>query len=298
MTEQIDCPQCGSSPSTIIATTSTGQRSTCRRCDAVFSVGALRPAASIALPKTFRQSAWQSTYRRRLAHAVAAVPLYRERSAPWRQPARPLRVAELAGSEVRICPFSRPWNPQREPPLWIERPDNLLTALRTTGHLGRGTVILETRDSLLDRRALGGHRYGVLLSSHAMVRSEQWRTEYNGRVLAAASRFGRNVVVVGTSAVAHGNLIERTALVETPAPGAVLLHDPWLGYLAARNGDCGVLHVNWRNYHVRMLGDQLAWTDLRRSRPTLVDVVAGSGWDLRDCPHHHVPALVIPRASS
>jgi hypothetical protein len=100
------------------------------------------------------------------------------------------------------------------------------------------------------------------------------------------------------SAVANGNLIERAALVETPASEAMLLHDPRLGYVAARNGDCGVTHVNWRDYHVRTLGDRLAWTDLRRSRPTLVDVVAGSGWDLDECPHHHVPALVIPKTGS
>jgi hypothetical protein len=149
----------------------------------------------------------------------------------------------------------------------------------------------------LDRRALGGHRYGVLLSPRAVVRSEQWRTEYNNRVLAGASAVGRSVVVVG-SIVAEGNLIERAALAETPASGALLLHDPWLGYVAARNGDCGVMHVNWRDYHVRMLGDRLAWTDLRRSRPTLVDVVAGSGWDLGECPHHHVPALVTPGTGS
>ncbi|MFC0623267.1 hypothetical protein [Kribbella deserti] len=154
-------------------------------------------------------------------------------------------------------------------------------------------MILEVRDSLLDRQRLGHHPYGVLLSANAEVPSEQWRAEHNARIVEQAS--GRGLAVVGASAdlVELEGVVERGALEGPPTTGAALLHDPWLGYVAARARRCDVLHVNWRDYHVRAEGDALAWTDLRRSRPTLVDVLAGSGWDLGDCPHHHVPALFI-----
>lgn len=272
------------------------RRFACRRCDAVFAVDptrAVRPPV-VLLPPTFRRRSWEAAYRRRSARAAASVPLYRERATPWLQPVKPLSVTDLDGNESRICPISRPWDPRAGASLWIESPRNLLGAVRTARpKLPRDAVVLEVRDALLDRRVLGPHRYAVLLSSRAVVRSEQWRMEYNARIVARATEASEHLVVVGSGGDAPKDLIERAALLGPPAAGAAIVHDPRLGYLAARAHRCGVLHVNWRDYHVRVLENRLAWTDLRRSRPTLVDVLAGPGRYLGECPRHQVPALFI-----
>ena len=310
MTDRTECVQCGQP--TVVTVGRAAGREACRTCQAVIrcrSAGRLRLAArlgpldaSALVRPVFRQSWWRAAYRRRLDHALSTVPLYRERSAPWQPPAEPLTAEDLELNEYRICPFSRPWNPRREPSLWTGRPEGLSEVLRTTRALRAVRTVLEFREALVDWPRLGLVGYGTLLSDRARVRSDRWRLYHNLGVLDGAR--GPVAIVGGSvdleslrSGMSAGPTAPITwlacrALGDGPGTELALVRDRHLGYVAARDPRCGAVHVNWRSYYVRPIDGGLVWTDLRRSRPTLVDVYAGPGWKLATCPEHRVPALV------
>ncbi|NUW39721.1 hypothetical protein [Nonomuraea rhodomycinica] len=83
--------------------------------------------------------------------------------------------------------------------------------------------------------------------------------------------------------------------------GAVVAHDPHLGYLAAVVAGCGQVHLLWRHVHARPFegpdGDRtVGLTALRRRRPALVNVVPGDAGSLTTalCPAHGTPIVTPP----
>ncbi|MFI6297998.1 hypothetical protein ACIBEJ_40855 [Nonomuraea sp. NPDC050790] len=168
------------------------------------------------------------------------------------------------------------------------------------GGLGR-VPVLEVRRSVLDRRRLGagGPPYGVLLEPGATVVHERRRRELNAPALALATRAGRAVVVGERAAVAsflpelegvEVRVLERVTL--AGAAEGVLVHDPHLGYYAAR-ARCGRVHLLWRRFHARPEGGGLAVSALGRRRPVLVAVVPEGGGEIGRCPGHGTPILGV-----
>lgn len=220
-------------------------------------------------------------YRRVVRHAFARVPFYRDQ---WVAAGRaldepaPVPSAALAGQEHRLCPFARPFDPSREPSLWIE--GSLREALSVVG-APRRVPVLEVRQAVLDRR-----RYGVLLSEDALVVDETRRRELNAEALGRASR----VVVVGESAPplpgVEVTLLRRVTLGH--AEDGDLVHDPHLGYFAAR-ASCGRIHLLGRRFHAQ--GHPPALTALRSRRPTLVAVIPDDPGQTRlaSCAEHGTP---------
>ncbi|GAA4202971.1 hypothetical protein GCM10022252_59880 [Streptosporangium oxazolinicum] len=75
---------------------------------------------------------------------------------------------------------------------------------------------------------------------------------------------------------------------------AEVLWDARLGYLGARHRECGRVHTNWRRVHVRPHASGPLFTALRRTRPTLVNIVPPGTAGLVPglCPRHGTPVLV------
>lgn len=246
---------------------------------------------------------WDSGYRRRLRLAVRTVPFYRELWQPDSAGDRTVSVSELDGEEFRLCPFVRPWRASREPTLWSGDPIVLRDALRSTGKLPANGTVLEFRRALVDWRWLGvnGPDFGALLSEDALVATESVRDQHNQRTLEAATESGP-VLLVGTheqlatarkwNVTSEPRELARQPVTAAADRSSLLVHDDHLGYLAGRHPECGELHVNHRHFYVRQTATGLAWTGLRRSRPTLVDVLAGGRWTLAGCAQHGVPVLV------
>ncbi|MEU4579092.1 MULTISPECIES: hypothetical protein [Nonomuraea] len=243
---------------------------------------------------------WERAYRRAVRAAFARVPFYRDQ---WVRAGRalgepvPTPSAELAGQLHRLCPFARPYDPGAEASPWIGPAGDLRAALAVAGAGGRAPV-LEVRRAVLDRRALGpGRRYGVLLHPDADVVHERRRRELNEPALRLAETAGRAVVVGEREAVAEflpalagveTRVLERTGL----AGAGDLIHDPHLGYYAARAA-CGEIHLLWRRFHARPAAGSPAVTALLRRRPTLVDVVPEGAAALGRCPGHGTPTLGV-----
>ncbi|MEV0625202.1 hypothetical protein [Nonomuraea wenchangensis] len=254
-------------------------------------------------PGGFSGVLWRLAYRRAVRAAFARVPFYRDQ---WVRAGRelgepePTPSADLAGQLHRLCPFGAPYDAGAEPSLWIGPAADLRAALRTAGVRGRAPV-LEVGPAVLDRRALGPfRRYGVLLAAGAKVRNERRRRELNEPALRLAAGAGRAVLVGERAAVAE--FLPALAGIETRVlirgnlnADGELIHDPHLGYYAARAG-CGHLHLLWRRFHARTTADGTpAVTALRRRRPVLVDVVPDGAATLGRCPVHGAPTLgVLP----
>ncbi|MFE0073928.1 hypothetical protein ACFWYW_34240 [Nonomuraea sp. NPDC059023] len=255
----------------------------------------------------FSATAWERSYRRTVRLAFSRVPFYRDQ---WVRAGRaldeplPTPTGELAGQLHRLCPFAEPYDPGAEPSLWIGPAGGLRAALAVAlGAAGvRGRVpVLEVRRAVLDRRrlGLGGPPYGVLLEPDATVVHERRRRELNAPALKLAADAGRAVVVGERAAVAsflpelagvEVNVLERVTLAGA-AEGA-LVHDPHLGYYAAR-ARCGRVHLLWRRFHARPEGGGLAVSALGRRRPVLVAVVPDGGGELGRCPGHGTPILGV-----
>lgn len=250
----------------------------------------------------FSAASWERAYRRAAALAFSRVPFYRDQ---WVAAGRaldepePTPTAELAGQLHRLCPFAEPYDPAREPSLWIGEAAALREALALAGVPGRAPV-LEVRPAVLDRRTLGrgGPRYGVLLGPGARVVHERRRRELNAAAVELATRAGRAVVVGERPALdallpelagAEVTAVERVTL-GAAADGGALVHDPHLGYYAAR-ASCGRIHLLWRRFHARPVGDAPAVSALRRRRPVLVGVVPDGRGTPGSCPEHGTPIL-------
>ncbi|MFI7128837.1 hypothetical protein ACIBQ1_24255 [Nonomuraea sp. NPDC050153] len=251
----------------------------------------------------FSAALWERAYRRTVRSAFARVPFYRDQ---WVRAGRalsepvPTPCADLAGQLHRLCPFAEPYDPGAEPSLWIGSTAELRAVLSMAGAGGRAPV-LEVRRAVLDRRTLGlSRRYGVLLATDAKVRHERRRRELNEPALRLAAAAGRAVLVGEREAVAEflpalaeveTRVLERAGL--DGAGRSDLVHDPYLGYYAARAG-CGHLHLLWRRFHARVADDgSLAVTALLRRRPVLVDVVPDGAATLGRCPAHDTPILGV-----
>ncbi|NUW34396.1 hypothetical protein HTZ77_23585 [Nonomuraea sp. SMC257] len=84
------------------------------------------------------------------------------------------------------------------------------------------------------------------------------------------------------------------------AAGAMVAHDPHLGYLAAVVPACGQVHLLWRHVHARPFespgGPTVGLTALRRRRAALVNVVPDDAESLTTalCPAHGTPVVTPP----
>ncbi|MEU6711319.1 hypothetical protein ABZ897_07525 [Nonomuraea sp. NPDC046802] len=251
----------------------------------------------------FSAARWERAYRRMVRSAFSQVPFYRDQ---WVRAGRaldeplPTPCADLTGQLHRLCPFAEPYDPGAEPSPWIGSAGDLRAVLVTSGADGRAPV-LEVRRAMLDRRRLGlSRRYGVLLASGAKVMHERRRRELNEPALKLAATAGRAVVVGEREAVAEflpaladieTRVVTRAEL--TGAGQNDLVHDPYLGYFAARAG-CGHVHLLWRRFYARVVdGGSLAVTALLRRRPVLVDVMPDGVVTLSRCPVHGTPILGV-----
>ena len=94
------------------------------------------------------------------------------------------------------------------------------------------------------------------------------------------------------------SLVRRMTLAEAFQAEAVeepaVVHDPFLGYIAARAPDCNEIHLLWDRVHAKVSSDGLLFTRLRGRRPTLVNVSAvDTGFSaVRRCRLHGTPVLV------
>ncbi|WP_327089958.1 hypothetical protein OIE66_04895 [Nonomuraea sp. NBC_01738] len=246
----------------------------------------------------FSAIAWERDYRRTVADAFSRVPFYRDQ---WvaaghelEEPV-PTPSEELTGQLHRLCPFAAPYDPAREPSLWIGAADELREALALTG-APRSAPVLEVRQAVLDRRTLGrrGPRYGVLLATGARVVHERRRRELNAPALDVARQAGA-AVLVGEQEQITRFLPELDGVDVTPiAHGEAVAFDPHLGYFGAR-ASCGGLHLLWRRFHVKQSGAGPCVTALRRRRPTLAGIVpAGRERDVTGlCREHGTPILGV-----
>jgi len=262
----------------------------------------------------FRADRWDERHRAACARAFAEVPFYREQ---WASAGRelsepaPVRAADLRQELFRLCPLRSPWDPRREPTLWAGELAGLEAALSAVGMPPRRTPVIELRASAVDWTRFGpaGAPYAFLLSRDADVASEGARTALQLAAMKLAVDHGRAVVVgprdelpeilravdaalapvaVRWSAVHRMTLAEAAAAAE-PA----VVHDPFLGYIAARSPECGEAHVLWERVHVKASPDGLLFTRLRGRRPTLVNVLpADPGFRaVGRCPVHGTPVL-------
>lgn len=203
----------------------------------------------------------------------------------------PVPTSALPDPPYELCPFPRPWQPAREGSLWTPDPRQLAGALGIAGLLPSTGTVLEVGPALVDRDRLTRRvRYGVLLGEDALVQSEGRRREINAVVLAAATG---PVLAVGPIELDVPTV--RRAGVDGLAGNCPLLHDPRLGYLGARHRDCGRMHINTRLVHVAVHGDEIAFSLVRRRRPTLLAVVPPGTPRVRlaECARHQTPVLEL-----
>jgi hypothetical protein len=261
----------------------------------------------------FSARAWEETFRRVVTRAFHEVPFYREQ---WAVAGRvlpepePVQSRELIDQLFRLCPLSRPFRPAREPSLWTGELRGLRAAAQLTTGAPRGTLLLEVREAMLDRR-MGGPRYGVVLPPGARTAGEGRRCALNRIAATLAARAGRALVVgspqelaevlpelraaagrpAGLELIGVPRMTLGQAVRERQAP--MLAHDPCLGYVAARVPTCGRIHLLWREFHARADGGAVTVTALRRRRPTLVNVIPADSTRLtrRICPEHRSPVI-------
>lgn len=255
-----------------------------------------------AMVSGFARGRWDSSYRRRSRLAMSTVPFYRERWRPGAGQDQTTPVEELNGAEFWLCPFVRPWLASREPSLWSGNPAATRDAVQIACDFPSNCTVVEFRRALIDWPWLGvtGPRFAVLLSADAPAAVESRRDAHNLLTLERAAARGP-VVLIGTppeidaakSWVDFALLsLARQSVSAHADASCQLIHDEHLGYVAARDRRCGELHVNTRHFYVRAGVGGLAWTAVRQSRPTLVDIRLGGSWTLSSCASHDVPALV------
>jgi hypothetical protein len=232
-------------------------------------------------------------YRQAVRRAFGEVAFYRSQ---WAAAGRPLDepvptpTTAVPDPPYELCPFRRPWRPDRDVPLWTPDPRQLVGALRLAGLLPAGGTVLEVRRALVDLPRLTRRvRYGVLLSADAVAAD---RHATNAATLAAAEP---PVLLVGPADWPDPVTVPRASpsdIADGSAPaGPLLLHDPTLGYLGARRPGCGRLHIDTR--HVHVAAPRLAFSLLRRRRPTLLAMVppGANGLRVQACPRHRTPVL-------
>ncbi|MFN2468232.1 MAG: hypothetical protein ABR521_08925 [Gaiellaceae bacterium] len=276
----------------------------------------------------FGERRWDRRRQAAVERAFAEVPYYREQ---WASAGRalsepvPVRAADLSEELFRLCPLRSPWDPRREPTLWIGDLTALADALTLAGARPRRLPVLEVRLAVVDSTRLGrvGAPYGVLLAPDADVAGDARRLALQLGSLKLALDHGRAVVVgaptelpaVMRSAEAalggvdvRWSLVPRLTLAE--AAGAdggceqrsgadggreerFVVHDPYLGYVAARSPDCGEVHLLWNRIHARPSQDGLLFTRIRDRRPTLVNVIPVHGGfsTVSRCRAHGTPVL-------
>ncbi|MEO5876429.1 MAG: hypothetical protein ABIS86_16450 [Streptosporangiaceae bacterium] len=239
-----------------------------------------------------------SAYRQAADRAFRRVPFYREQWAVAGRVLahpRPVPSTDLAGELFRLCPLGRPWRPGAEPSLWIGDRAALRQAVGLVSH---ARTVLEIRDACLDWTSLGrGVRYGFVLPPGADTVDEDRRLLLNHR---AETLTGASVLVGTPQDLSVVRLeaepVPRLSLgAALSGEGAALVHDRCLGYFAARPSSCGRLHLLWRRFHLRVddAGTPMV-TDLRRSRPTLVNVVPAGAppVSVGHCPTHDGPVIM------
>ncbi|MFI6453011.1 hypothetical protein ACIBF6_15790 [Streptosporangium amethystogenes] len=265
------------------------------------------------MPADFSAARWERAYRRIVKTAFLRVPFYRDQ---WVSAGRaldepePTPSAALTGQLHRLCPFAQPFDASREPSLWIDEGRELRDALSLVGAPSR-TPVLEVRAATLDRRALPrgvlsawiGPRYGVLLPPGAKVLDEGRRRALNTDALHIAAEAGRATLIGERAALdallpeldgIEVNIVERmTAAHAVRSKRAGVVHDPHLGYFAASATTCGRIHLLWRHFHAHPAGRALTVTALRRTRPTLVNVIPDDSGSLITavCPEHGAPIV-------
>jgi hypothetical protein len=265
------------------------------------------------------------SYRRAVRRAFRDVTFYRSQCAaagrPLDEPV-PTPTSAVPDPPYELCPWRRPWRPDADGPLWTPDPRQLVGALRIAGRLPSGGTVVEVRPSLVNRRRLTRRvRYAVLLGADALVATEDHRRDLNTAALTAAVP---PVLVVGAPAVrgvdaaggaaggvpvvdVAGGVAGRVPVVDVAGvaadavpDGPVLLHDPVLGYLGARDPRCGALHLDPRLVHAAVRDGALALSLLRRRRPTLLAMVPPGADGVRPtaCARHGTPVLVRTGAGS
>jgi|GEM_PF-5352554 len=270
------------------------------------------------MPADFSAARWERAYRGIVKTAFLRVPFYRDQ---WVSAGRalaepePTPSAALAGQLHRLCPFARPFDASREPSLWIDEGRELRDALGLVDVPSR-TPVLEVRAATLDRRVLPrgalpgwavptwiGPRYGVLLPPGAKVLNESRRRALNADALHIAAEAGRAILIGERAALdallpeldgVQAHIVERmTAARAVRSEGARVVHDPHLGYFAASATTCGRIHLLWRHFHSHLAGRTLTVTALRRTRPTLVNVIPNDPGSLITivCPEHGTPIV-------
>ena len=228
----------------------------------------------------------------------------------------PVRAADLSDELFRLCPLRSPWDPRREPTLWTGNLSALGDALALAGSVPRRDPVLEVRGAVVDETRLTrmGAPYGVLLAPDADVASEARRLTVQLGTLKLALDHGRAVVVgsptelpavlreveaaLGGVAVRWSRVprltLEEAATGDSGASqGGFVVHDPYLGYLAAGSPDCGGVHLLWNRVHAHAAPAGLLFTRIRGRRPTLVNVLpVHAGFRTVDrCRMHGTPVL-------
>jgi hypothetical protein len=256
----------------------------------------------------------QRRYQRAVRRAFAQVTFYREQCvAAGRLLAEPdpTPVAELPQPPHTLCPFARPWSPDREPPLWTPTLHPLARALQMAGAYD-GTPVLEVRGALLDHARLPRSRglarrpaYRVLLSPAAVVASEKRRAELNREAVAVADAAGGGWAIGGPEELAaipevrSGRLrpVQRLPLAAVAAgdthDAPALLYEPMLGYLGALVPQCRRFHLDSPRVYVRERDGVVTVSLPRQPRPTLLDIVpaAAGAVMVGRCERHGKPTL-------
>jgi hypothetical protein len=266
----------------------------------------------------FRQDRWDARHRLACARAFREVPFYREQ---WASAGRelpeplPVTAGELQQELFRLCPLRSQWDPRREPTLWTGESGALADALTLADPDQRRMPVLEVREAAVDWTQIGNHRapYAFLLRPDADVGGDGRRLALQLAALKLAVDHGR-VIVVGSSAelaellpeldralapvVVGWSPVHRVTLMQAASTSdagvPAVLHDPFLGYIAARVRDCGEFHLLWDRVHAKLSPSGLLFTRLRGRRPMLVNVIpVESGFsEVRCCPSHRTPVLV------
>ncbi|GIJ55537.1 hypothetical protein [Virgisporangium aurantiacum] len=234
-------------------------------------------------------------YRRVVRRAFREVTFYRSQCAAagrlLDEPV-PTPTAAVPDPPYELCPFRRPWRPDRDLPLWTPDPRQLVGALRIAGLLPAAGTVVEVRRALVDLPRLTRRvRYAVLLGADAVAAD---RCGTNAATLDAVRA---PVLLVGPVDWPDPVTVPRVDLARvadgSAPPGPLLLHDPTLGYLGARHPDCGGLHLDINVVHAAERDGRLAFSLLRRRRPTLLAMVPPGAGNLRlaTCARHRTPVL-------
>lgn len=234
-------------------------------------------------------------YSRAVRAAFREVTFYRSQcAAAGRMLPEPMPTPTSAVPDPphELCPFRRPWRPDRELPLGTPDPRQLVAALRIARLLPAGGTVLDVGRALVDRPRLSRRvRFGILLDGDALA-ADRRRT--NAATLAAAEPPVLLVAPPGWPDPGTVPRAEIAAVADGSAPGGPLLvRDPVLGYLGARHPQCGRLHTDPRLVHVADRGGVLAFSLVRRRRPTLLAMVppGADGLRLTACPRHGTPVF-------